>query len=88
MFEHICFEKTAARRRTNLANHLPLEPPQDNYHLEINEEKKSRKWIEKYSFSLSYLFHVEKNQKKKKEEIVWFLDICHQIFKTTVIVSN
>ena len=51
-------------------------------------EKKSRKWIEKYSFCLSYLFHVEKNQSKKKEEIVWFLDICHQIFKTTVIVSN
>lgn len=38
----------------------------------INEEEKSRKWIEKYSFYFSYLFHVEKNQREKKEEIVWF----------------
>lgn len=54
----------------------------------INEEEKSRKWIEKYSFYFSYLFHVEKNQREKKEEIVWFWDIFHQIFKTSVMVSN
>ena len=54
----------------------------------INEEEKSRKWIEKYSFYFSYLFHVERNQSEKKEEIVWFWDIFHQIFKTSVTVSN
>ena len=54
MFKHVCFEKTAARRRTNLANLLPLEPPQDNYHLELNEERKSAPEVKRPMFKPSF----------------------------------